>query len=138
MSSYTRLRYHLVFHTKNNQPFITSDIENLVYKTLHRRAEDVGAKIIALNGIADHVHLVVAIPPTVRVSDFIREIKTASTRSIRKMVPHLHRLFEWQHGYGAFSLDPMHLGGIIDYVNRQKEHHACNMVIAMYEKTSED
>lgn len=137
MPSYTRLRYHLVFHTKNNQPFITSDIENLVYKTLCRRANNVGAKIIALNGVTDHVHMVVAIPPTVCVSDFIREIKTASTRSIRKMVPHLHRLFEWQHGYGAFSLDPMHLSGIIDYVNRQKQHHADNTMIPMYEKSDD-
>jgi putative transposase len=137
-SSYTRLRYHLVFSTKGRQPYITSDVELLVYKALHRRADDVGAKIIALNGTTDHVHLVVGIPPTLRVSDFVREIKTASTRSIRKMVPHLHLLFEWQNGYGAFTLESDHLSGIIAYVNNQKEHHAHNTLIEKYERTTED
>jgi len=137
-SSYTRFRYHLVFSTKSRQPYITPDVELLVYKALHRRAEDVGAKIMALNGIVDHVHLVVAIPPTLRVSDFVREIKTSSTRSIRKIVPHLHLLFEWQNGYGGFTLDADNLGGVIAYVNHQKEHHTQNTLIEKYEKTTDD
>ncbi len=138
MSSYTRLRYHLVFSTKNRQPFITPDIENLVYTALRRRAEDKGASIILMNGVADHVHIIAAIPPTINVADFMREIKTASTRSVRKMVYHLRLLFEWQDGYGAFTLDPDYLQGVVDYVRNQKDHHARNTLIGRWEKTTDD
>lgn len=137
MSSYTRLRYHLVFSTKNRQPFITPDIENLVYTALRRRAEDKGAAIIIMNGVADHIHIVVAIPPTIALADFMREIKTASTLSIRKMVPSLRLIFEWQDGYGAFTIDPENMQGIIAYVRNQKEHHAHHTLIERWEKSTE-
>jgi putative transposase len=137
-SSYTCLRYHLIFSTKGRQLFLRDDVELLAYKALHRRAYDIGTKIIALNGVADHVHMVAAIPPTLRVSDFVREIKTASTKSIRKLVPHLQLLFEWQLGYGAFTIDPDAMGGVIAYVQHQKQHHAANTLIGKYEKTSDD
>lgn len=137
MSSYTRLRYHLVFSTKNRQPFITPDIENLVYTALRRRAEDKGAAILIMNGVADHIHIVVAIPPTIALADFMREIKTASTLSIRKMVPSLRLIFEWQDGYGAFTIDPENMQGVIAYVRNQKEHHAHHTLIERWEKSTE-
>lgn len=137
MSSYTRLRYHLVFSTKNRQPFITPDIENLVYTALRRRAEDKGAAILIMNGVADHIHIVVAIPPTIAFADFMREIKTASTLSIRKMVPSLRLIFEWQDGYGAFTIDPENMQGVIAYVRNQKEHHAHHTLIERWEKSTE-
>jgi hypothetical protein len=69
-----------------------------------------------------HVHLVVSIPPSCSVADFVRHIKGSSSRHINRTFPKQH--FGWQHEYGVFSLGGKQLEGAIAYVQQQKEHHA--------------
>ncbi len=133
--SYTRLRYHIVTATKRREPSITEEISPILYGALHAKAEERGAKILKLGGVEDHIHIVAAIPPTISLATFVREIKTASSRAIHKEYP--STAFAWQPGYGAFTLNPLDLTAILKYVANQAEHHAQSSIWPPYEYITE-
>jgi REP element-mobilizing transposase RayT len=82
-------------------------------------------------GTVDHVHLVAALPPTVSVSDFMRVVKTGSCHAVRQQFG--KDSFRWQEGYGAFTVPPDDLDGLLDYVDHQKQHHANDRIHPAYE-----
>jgi len=134
--SYTRLRYHIVTGTKNREMIITPALEEIIYPALQNKAMDNGGKLLRVGGVEDHVHVVAAIPPAIAVADFVREIKTGSSRAVNKSGL-LDRPFHWQLGYGAFTLNPFDLTEILQYVANQKKHHAERTLWPAYEKFTE-
>ncbi len=133
---YTRLRYHLVWATKNRQPIITEDMEEPIRIALFNKAKDKNGQVVVVGGIEDHIHVVVAIPPAIDVSSFVRELKTASSRAVKSDFPH-KAIFGWQKGYGAFTVDPYNMDRIVQYVVNQKQHHAHNKLLHYYERWEE-
>ncbi len=134
--SYWQLLYHIVCVTKNLAPLLTAESEPLVYGFLRAKALGLGATVFALNGVADHVHLVAAIPPKIAVATFIGQIKAvAAAKFNRTGISPLP--FAWQDGYGACSLDKERLGDYVDYVDRQKEHHAQATTISVLEQLTD-
>ena len=75
-----------------------------------------------INGMPDHVHLLLGIKPNIALSDLLRDIKANSSRFINQK-RWVRGKFEWQHGYGAFSCNPADLDDIINYIKNQEEHH---------------
>ena len=134
--SYTRLRYHIVTGTKNREPVITPELETIIYPALQNKAMDNGGKLLQIGGVEDHIHVVAAIPPTIAVADFVREIKTGSSRAVNKSGL-LDWPFHWQIGYGAFTLNPFDLKDILRYVAYQKQHHAEGTLWPAYERFTE-
>lgn len=100
---YCQLFYHLVWSTKNRQPILTPDAEPIVHNFLRAKAIGLGATVFALNGIEDHVHLVVSIPPKIAVSKFVGQVKAVAATKFNKSTLGNHPLF-WQNEYAAFSL----------------------------------
>lgn len=131
--SYTRLRYHIVTATRNREMIITPALETIIYPALATKAKDVGARVLKIGGVADHVHIVAAIPPAVAVADFVREVKTGSSRAVNK-AGILEGKFHWQRGYGAFTLNPFNLTRVVRYVANQKEHHAEQTLWSRFER----
>ena len=81
-----------------------------------------GQKLLAINGMPDHIHILIGMKPTCCLADLVREIKKASNTFINDN--QLCRVkFEWQEGYGAFSYSHSALDNVIKYIRRQKEHH---------------
>ncbi len=133
---YWQLFYHLIWTTQNREPLLTGEIEGLIHGFLRSKAVGLGAKVFALNGTVDHVHLVAAIPPNIAVSKFVGQIKAvASTRFNKSGVG--AKPFFWQSEYGVFSFDGKRLPNYIAYVERQKEHHAQRTVIPTLERVTE-
>jgi hypothetical protein len=92
--------------------------------------------VFAVNGMADHVHMVVSIPPKVAVAHFIGQIKAvASTKHNTQGLQELPLV--WQSEYGVFSFDGKRLPHYIAYLERQKQHHAENQTIPILERTHE-
>jgi REP element-mobilizing transposase RayT len=85
--------------------------------------EGEGAKLLFMNGIEDHVHLLVAMPLTLLVPTLIEKIKPISTKWMNKTFSDLERKFRWQEGYGAFSVGKSNLQEVIKYIENQEEHH---------------
>ena len=84
---YWQLFYHLVWSTKNRQPFLTPSVEPIIFGFLRSKAIALGGVVFAINGMFDHVHMLVSIPPRIAVADFVgqvkgEELRLASTKAI--------------------------------------------------------
>jgi REP element-mobilizing transposase RayT len=120
--TYTSLHYHIVFSTKDREPWIAPKMEGRIWgylATVARQYEMTPAKV---GGLDDHIHLVVAIPPTIAISKAVQLLKGSSSRWIRQTFPGLDA-FRWQDGYGAFTVSTSVLPATIAYVERQRATH---------------
>lgn len=114
---------HFIWTTEDRQPFITPDLEPDIYLTIKAEVLAARCELLALNGVADHVHLIVSIPSTLAIAKLMNQVKGVSSSVARaKLGP--QRYFAWASNYAAFSLSPEHCRAAISYVERQKEHHA--------------
>ena len=132
---YWQLFYHIVWATKNRAPLITDDNTPMIYGFLRSKAIGLGATLFALNGMADHVHMVAAIPPSMAVAKFIGQVKAVASTKFNKSGISQQPLV-WQDEYGIFSFDGKRLPNYVNYVDRQKEHHAQKAVIPVLERLS--
>ena len=134
---YYELYYHFVWSTKYRRPLITPEVEPIIYQLLQRKATSLGAHVYALNGIADHVHLVAMVPPKLSLSRFVGQVKAATSTNFNKMRHPTGSLY-WQSDYAAFTLDTDRLQRTIAYVERQKQHHASGTERPMFEPNFDD
>ena len=135
--SYWQLLYHAVWATSEHRPFLVGDAERAIHLYVRERSLALGASLFALGGSADHLHIVVAIPPRLAVATFVGQIKSsASARYNREHRPDPR--FAWQEEYGAYSIDRKRLPNLIDYVERQQQLHAQGHLIPTLERTHGD
>jgi REP element-mobilizing transposase RayT len=120
--SYTNLLYHLVFSTKDRRPLIKPDYEIRLYEYIGGTVRKLGGISLALNGTADHVHLLTKLRPDRAVSDIVRELKAGATGWMHEVFPTL-KSFSWQRGYGAFTVSQSQVESVRRYIEAQKEHH---------------
>jgi putative transposase len=131
---YTQLFYHLTWSTKHRQCLLTPNVEPTIHDLLRVKAIGLEAIVFALNGVEDHVHMVVAIPAKIAVAKFIGQIKAVASTKFNQAYPDLPGFF-WQAEYGAFTFDGKRLPNYIAYVERQKQHHAEQSTIPILERT---
>lgn len=120
--SYVSLKVHYIFSTKNRQKIITPELEQRLWPYMGGIARENKMIALAVGGIDDHVHLLLALPSTLSVAKAIQLVKGGSSKWVSETFPS-HRDFEWQEGYGAFSISMSHIDDTIAYINNQKEHH---------------
>lgn len=120
--SYTNLIYHIVFSTKDRRPTITAKRELRLYEYIGGIIRGLGGILLCVNGVADHVHLLVKLRPDKSVSDVLRELKSNSSGWMHSVFPDAAD-FSWQNGYGAFTVSESQVPRVSDYIARQKEHH---------------
>jgi putative transposase len=121
-NTYTSLHYHLIFSTKNRERWIAKDIEQRVWAYLGGIAHSNEMIALAAGGIENHVHLLVGMPPTMTVSRALQLLKGGSSKWVHETFPTLRR-FQWQDGYGAFTVSKAQLAEVSDYIGSQREHH---------------
>ena len=118
--TYTNLLTHFVFSTKDRLPLITGEMKSELYPYLGGLTKDLKGKSLAINGIEDHVHLLVSLPPTVSTSDAMQYIKANSSKWAGEK---FDNRFAWQIGYGAFSVSRSNVDTVVKYIKNQEEHH---------------
>jgi REP element-mobilizing transposase RayT len=128
-----RLYYHLVWATKNREPFIHPDLEDRLYAYIVRKAGALQVHVYAINGWYDHIHLVVAIPPKHAVAYVVKCLKGSSAHYVNQQ-DIVQLTFGWQRGYGALSVGERQRSIAEEYVVRQKEHHAQQTTLAWLEQ----
>ncbi len=121
-NTYTALHYHVVFSTKHRERWITPDIESRIWSYLGGIARDNDMRALCIGGIEGHVHLLLGAPPTMAPAKAAQLIKGASSKWIHDTFSDL-RAFAWQDGYGAFTVSKSNIPGVIDYIQKQREHH---------------
>jgi putative transposase len=119
-SSHICLNVHLVFSTKDRLPQIKPDWQERLHAYLGGTVKGLDAVPLAIGGISDHVHLLVSLKSKHRLDYFLRELKADSSGWVHK---ELTKEFQWQVGYGAFSISPTSIDGVKKYTLNQAEHH---------------
>lgn len=121
-NTFTQIHIHAVFSVQNRECIIANSWKNELYKYISGIIQNQNHKLLAINGMPDHVHVLFGMRPTQSLSDLLQDIKGSSSKWIneRKLVK---GKFSWQEGYGAFSYSKSQLTYILQYINNQEEHH---------------
>lgn len=120
--SYTNFLYHIVFGTKGRLPLITDELKPQLHTYMGGTVRGLGGIAFEINGMNDHVHLLVKVPPTVKFSDFLRDLKASSSKWVNKNSI-LKTKFAWQRRYGAFTVSESQFEIVRNYIRNQEEHH---------------
>lgn len=123
MSTYSQLYIQIVFAVYGRENLIHPSWEDELYKYITGIVQNKGQKMLAINGMPDHIHLVIGMKPTCCLSDLVREVKKSSNNLINDRHMSSFR-FAWQEGFGVFSYSQNDLDRVINYVRAQKQHHA--------------
>ena len=122
MSTYTKLIYHIVYSTKNREKVLTQENKRELFKYIWGILENKKCHLYRINGVEDHLHILVGLRSYMNVSDFVKEIKTSTNiwTKERNIFP---KFDGWQIGYGAFTVSEYEKNGLIEYIKNQEEHH---------------
>jgi putative transposase len=121
-NTYTQIHIHFVFAPKFRNALIATDWEDELYKYITGIVRNHDHKMIAINGLPDHIHFLAGVRPNQSISELIQNVKGDSSVWINDKKFTRHH-FEWQAGYGAFSYSKSQLPKLIEYIMNQKEHH---------------
>jgi REP element-mobilizing transposase RayT len=121
-NTYSQVHLQFVFGVKYRQALIHDSWKDELYKYITGIVSNNKHKMLAINGVADHIHIFIGMRPHQSVSDLLRDIKANSAKWIneRKFVA---EKFEWQEGYGVFSYDMSAIDNVIRYIQNQESHH---------------
>ncbi len=120
--SQVKIWVHVIIGVKHREDLISLKYERLIYKIISREISRMDCKLFAINGTENHVHVLIMLNSRVSISEVMKQVKGASSRMVSrlKITP---REFNWQIGYGAYSVSEKNLKGVIKYIRNQKIHH---------------
>ena len=120
--SYTNLLSHVVFSTKDRQPLIDSELKPRLLGYMNGIVEENRGKVLSMNSMPDHLHLLCELSATCSMSDTLRILKTNSSRWVGETFGQ-RKPFAWQTGYGAFSVSRSNVPAVANYNKAQEIHH---------------
>ncbi len=120
--SLSSILVHLVFSTKNREPFITPIIEKELHPYMAKIFRELKSPSLAIDGTSDHVHMLFSLARVITVADLVEELKTSTSKWIKTKGKEF-RNFHWQRGYGAFSIGQSNVEVLKRYIRNQKAHH---------------
>ena len=119
--SFVSCLMHCVFSTKKRQPLITPEIAPRLWPYSGGIARENDMTALTVGGVEDHVHILLSLPSTIAIAKAMQLIKGGSSKWMGETFPHVP--FEWQEGYGAFSVSVSSTADTIAYIDNQREHH---------------
>jgi REP element-mobilizing transposase RayT len=120
--SYTNLLYHIVFSTKDRQPWFKNDLAPRLHEYLGGTVRSEGGIPLAIDGWDDHVHILAKLRQDIAVSEALKKLKAGSSGWIHREFANYHD-FAWQRGYGAFSVSQSQVEKVKEYILNQRTHH---------------
>lgn len=121
-NTFTQIYLHLVFAVRNRMSLIQREWKEELYKYITGIVQNNGHKLIAINGIPNHLHVAVGYKPHQLIPDLLQDIKGDSSKWINEK-KFVRGKFNWQSGYGAFSFSHSHMDRIVKYIQNQEKHH---------------
>lgn len=112
-------RMHAIFSTKGRKPWVTPDQQQQLWAYIIGIGRNKAIPVLAIGGMEDHVHILIALPATMPLSKAVQMLKANSSRFLRQQI----RDFEWQKGYGGFSVSASAMDATVEYIRNQKRHH---------------
>lgn len=121
-TAYTQNFYHTTFSTKHRANLITPELEQRLYPFIGGIVRDLRCTLLAINGMPDHLHLLVRYRADLSHFELLQQVKGRSSKWIHETFPHLAD-FAWQEGYGGFTVSKSVVPNVEFYIGNQKEHH---------------
>lgn len=121
--SYTSIRYHIVIRTKNSLRTINEDYERVLYAYIYSYMKTRNCVLYRIGGMPDHIHILMSLHPTVALADFVRDMKTASSKFIKSEHKKFPMFEGWGSEYYASTLSQSQQDAVRQYIMNQKEHH---------------
>ena len=122
-NTYTQIHIQFVFAVKFRDAVIHSSWKDELYRYMTGIIQNNKHKLIAINGMPDHIHILIGMRPTQSISDLMQDIKGSSSKWINQK-GFIKGKFEWQEGYGAFSYGKSQVKDVIAYIENQEQHHS--------------
>jgi REP element-mobilizing transposase RayT len=120
--TFSQIYIQIVFAVKGRDSLIQKDWEERLYQYITGIVKAKDQKLLAINGISNHIHIFIGMKPSCCLSDLVREIKKSSNVFVKENKLSKFK-FSWQEGYGAFSYSHSQIDNVVKYVMNQKEHH---------------
>jgi putative transposase len=121
-NTYSQLYIHIIFTVKGKSNLLKKENKEELHKYITGIITHRKQKLICINSVKDHIHLLISIAPDITVSEIVRDIKHYSTDLINKNNWVVGK-FHWQEGFGAFSCSKSHQDNVVKYIQKQEEHH---------------
>lgn len=121
-NTYSQIYIQVVFAVQGRQNLLQPEHKEELHKFIAGVVRNKNQKLIRINSVHDHVHILLSLKPDIALSDLVRDIKANASRFMNKKGWVMGR-FNWQEGFGAFSYSHSQLDQVINYINRQEEHH---------------
>jgi REP element-mobilizing transposase RayT len=131
-----QLFYHFTWATHAREPHLDRSYRPAFLNLLHDEAENRGGQAIRHNSMPDHVHLLVRLPPTIAVSEFIGQVKGATAFRVNREIEPRFKL-RWQEGYGVLTLRKDELTKVSRYIDNQEEHHRAQRLSDLMERVED-
>ncbi len=120
--TFTQIYIQLVFSPFKREYLIKNEYKSELYKYMNKTIQNLKHKPIIINGMPDHVHILVGLNPNQSISDLVRDVKRSSSLFINEK-NWCRGNFKWQSGYGGFSYGRSQLNDIYEYISKQESHH---------------
>ena len=120
--TFSQIYIQIIFAVKGRESLISSDWEERLFQYITGIIQNKGQKMIAINGVSNHIHFLIGMKPSCCLSDLVREIKKSSNEFIKENNFTKFK-FSWQEGFGSFSYSHSQLDDVVKYIMNQKEHH---------------
>jgi putative transposase len=130
-NTYTQIYIQSVFTVQNKLSLVRPDWKEELYKYITGIVQNNGHKLIAINGMPDHLHLFIGMKPNQSLSDLMQDVKGDSSKWIHER-GFVKGRFEWQAGFGGFSYSISHIDAVVKYINNQVQHHKTISFIEEY------
>ncbi len=130
--NFTQLYLHFVWGTRDRLPLVTPDIQEVIYAAIVSQCRQLGCTVIAIGGVADHIHLLTDFPPTLTGSELLGKAKGSSSHLITHEIKP-GQFFKWQGGYGAFTVSRQNIDQVANYIRNQATHHQQKSFISDWE-----
>ena len=121
--AYTNLLYHIVFRPKNSASVIPIEKEEMLYRYIWGIVKHKNGVLYRIGGMPDHVHILVQLPATIAVADFVRDLKTSTNVYLKENRDSFPKFDGWSRSYCALTYSQNEKDTIINYIKNQKEHH---------------
>jgi putative transposase len=135
--AFHQLYYHFAWSTHSRVQLLRRDHRPQILAILNEEAKKRGGYPIRHNAMPDHVHLLVKLPPTVKVSEFIGQVKGATAHRINEEIKPNFKV-KWQEGYGVLSLRKDETEKVSRYIDNQEEHHRTGRLSTLLERTEDE
>ena len=121
-SSFTNINLHIIFHVGNTSVAMRDSDMPQIFQYIGGIIRELGGYAYMVGGQPDHIHILTSLPIKLNIPDFVRLIKTNSSKWLKQLHSE-YKVFSWQEGYGAFSVSESNKKAVIHYILNQKEHH---------------